>query len=107
MRRILHHPILGERKTDDVVTIYVDGKPLKALKGEMVLAALLAYGIRVSRTTRKTKEKRAMFCGIGRCTDCVMNVNGVPNVRTCVTEVQEGMVVETQTGLGEWKVKQK
>ena len=29
-----------------------------------------------------------------------MIVNGVPNTRTCVTPVEEGMTVETQYGLG-------
>ena len=37
----------------------------------------------------------------GQCTDCVMVVNGRPNVRTCVTRVEAGMRVETQRGLGE------
>jgi predicted molibdopterin-dependent oxidoreductase YjgC len=45
-----------------------------------------------------------MFCGIGRCTDCVMTVDGVPGVRTCVTEVREGMRVERQRGVGNWSV---
>jgi NADH dehydrogenase/NADH:ubiquinone oxidoreductase subunit G len=32
-----------------------------------------------------------------------MTVNGDPNVRTCVTPVEAGMVVETQDGLGKWE----
>ena len=32
-----------------------------------------------------------------------MTVNGDPNVRTCVTPVEEGMIVETQNGLGTWE----
>jgi len=106
MRRILDHPILGKKETGNIVTITVDGKTLEALKGEMILAALLAHGIRTNRKTRKFGENRGMFCGIGRCTDCIMTVNGVPNVRTCVTKVKEGMVIDTQTKLGEWKVDQ-
>jgi NADH dehydrogenase/NADH:ubiquinone oxidoreductase subunit G len=31
-----------------------------------------------------------------------MIVNGIPNVRTCVTPVEEGMVIETQYGKGKW-----
>jgi hypothetical protein len=34
-----------------------------------------------------------------------MIVNGIPNVRTCVTFIEEGMRVETQEGLGYWKKK--
>ena len=30
----------------------------------------------------------------------MMIVNGVPNTRTCVTMVEDGMKVETQHGLG-------
>jgi hypothetical protein len=33
-----------------------------------------------------------------------MIVDGIPNTRTCVTPVREGMKVETQHGLGQWKV---
>jgi len=35
---------------------------------------------------------------LGRCTDCMMIVNGQPNVRTCVTPARDGMVIQTQVG---------
>jgi predicted molibdopterin-dependent oxidoreductase YjgC len=41
-----------------------------------------------------------MFCAIGRCTDCIMVVDGRPNIRTCVEPLKAGMVVETQHGNG-------
>lgn len=100
--RIIEHPILGTPDAQRTVTITVDGRPIEALEGEPILAALLAKGIRVNRITKKNHEPRGLFCGIGRCTDCVMVVNGVPNVRTCVTPVAEGMIIETQQGLGRW-----
>jgi hypothetical protein len=31
-----------------------------------------------------------------------MVVDGRPNVRTCVTLARDGMVIETQKGLGSW-----
>jgi NADH dehydrogenase/NADH:ubiquinone oxidoreductase subunit G len=31
-----------------------------------------------------------------------MTVDGVPNVRTCVTPVRDGMIISTQKGLGKW-----
>ena len=43
------------------------------------------------------------FCAIGRCTDCVMVVDGKPNVRTCITPLAEGMTVETQYGVSNKK----
>jgi len=98
--RVEEHVILGQEKDMEYVNIIVDGKPLKAKKGEMILAALLANGIIINRYTKKRHEPRGLFCGIGQCTDCVMVVNGHLNVRTCVTPVEDGMTVETQIGLG-------
>ncbi|WP_020614592.1 (2Fe-2S)-binding protein [Sediminispirochaeta bajacaliforniensis] len=99
MKRIIHHPILGEMEEKKLVTIFVDGKRIQAREGEPIAAALLSAGIDVFRHTKKGSP-RSIFCGIGQCTDCSMIVDGVPNVRTCVTLVADGMIVETQEGVG-------
>ena len=101
--RILEHPILGQQDSWKTVTITVNNKTIKAREGEMILAALLSAGIRVNRFSSKYNQPRGLFCGIGQCTDCVMVVNGIPNVRTCVTPVEAGMVIETQYGRGKWE----
>ena len=98
--RVRDHAILGHDESTEYVTITVDGRPLQAKKGEMIISALLAEGIIINRKTRKAHKPRGLFCGIGQCTDCVMVVNGRPNVRTCVTPVEDGMVIQTQIGLG-------
>lgn len=46
------------------------------------------------------KRPRGFFCAIGKCSSCFMVVDGVPNVRTCVTPLAEGMNIETQYGKG-------
>ncbi len=99
--RVLEHPILGRKEIVGAVEIWVDGERVEAVEGEPIAAALLAAGKVVFRYTRKRGEPRGIFCAIGRCTDCMMVVDGVPNVRTCVTPVRAGMKVETQHGLGE------
>ena len=101
-RRVAEHPILEDLRKPDTYILY-DGKRIPAITGEPVAAALLAAGVRIMRHTTKTGQPRGIFCGIGRCNDCKMIVDGVPGVRTCVTPVREGMVVETQEGLGEWR----
>jgi len=103
MNRIVEHPILGRLAEKRRVIIRVDGKAIEAFEGEPIAAALTAAGIRIFRFTEKKSEPRGLFCAIGRCTDCMMTVDGVPNVRTCVTPVKEGMEVQTQRGLGQWK----
>ncbi len=96
--RVNEHIILGDQEEAKMVTITVDGQPMQAREGEMILSALLAEGKIISRYTTKRHEPRGLFCGIGQCTDCAMIVNGRPNVRTCITPVKEGMVIQTQYG---------
>ena len=103
MSRIENHIILGDLEEKKMVTIIVDGKEIPAVEGEPILSALLASGIKVANISPKHHEPRGYFCGIGRCTNCVMTVNGDPNVRTCVTLEEAGMVGETQDGLGKWE----
>lgn len=91
--RVTNHPVLGGGSPRRQVTIWLDGEPLSAVEGEPIAAALLAHGRRVFRRTPRFAEPRGVFCGIGRCTDCIMTVDGVPNVRTCITPVRDGMVV--------------
>jgi predicted molibdopterin-dependent oxidoreductase YjgC len=97
--RIMKHPILGPLDEKKEISITVDGKAIKAIQGEPLASALIAAGIMTFRRTRIRKEPRGYFCGIGLCTDCMMMVDGIPNVRTCITPVKEGMTVETQVGL--------
>ena len=88
------HPIFGTRKKGNRVKIYFEGKELFAEEGEPVAVALLEAGLRDFRVTRKRHEPRGVYCAIGRCTDCMMVIDGQPNTRTCVTPVAEGMRIE-------------
>jgi len=103
-RRIDQHPILGPAPPTAVVTITVDGTPIRAREGDTVASALVAAGWTRLRRTEKRGEARGVFCANGKCTDCVMTVDGVPNVRTCLTPVAEGMRITSQEGLGEWRL---
>lgn len=98
--RIEKHPILDIPKHKKTVTIYVDGKEVEGIEGECIASALLAAGIRTFRRTPRFHRPRGIFCAIGRCTDCALTVDGVPNVRSCVTRVRQGMRIEIQDGLG-------
>ena len=94
MDRIKNHPILGETPKRKKVTFSYDGKLLEGYEGEPIATAFMAH-----RYTAKTHEPRGVFCAIGRCTDCVMIVDGKPNIRTCITPLEAGMVVQTQYGV--------
>ena len=102
--RIEDHPILGSSKGKATIEIEVDGKTIPAVPGEMISSALIAAGIKVFQRTHKKDEPRGYFCGIGQCTDCMMTVDNVPSVRTCITPVEKGMKIKTQPGHGKWEV---
>lgn len=93
--RVGDHAVLGEMGGGRLVTIFVDGVPLEAREGEPIAAALYAHGIRATRYSARSGEPRGPFCMIGRCTECAMTVDGVPNVRTCMTAVRDGMRADT------------
>ena len=97
--RINDHPILRFQKGRKVAFIF-DGKSVEGFEGEPIAAALHAAGVRVLSHSLKHNRPRGFWCAIGNCSSCNMRVNGVPNVRTCVEPLQDGMVVETQQGRG-------
>ena len=100
-KRIAEHPILGVPEKGRKVTFYYNDMPVEGYEGEPIAAALKAAGVMVHRYTKKEHKPRGIFCAIGRCTDCVMVVDGKPNVRTCMTPLAEGMKVQTQYGVSD------
>ncbi|MDA8221380.1 MAG: (2Fe-2S)-binding protein [Desulfitobacterium hafniense] len=97
--RIKEHPILGKPPEKRTIEFTCDGKTIAGLEGEPIAMALEAAGLLIHRYTKKHHQPRGVFCAIGRCTDCVMVVNGQPNVRTCITPLEAGMKVQTQYGV--------
>jgi len=97
--RISEHPILEEKRGEEI-TFTFEGSELTGYEGETVAAALIANGIKVFRHSPKDNRPRGLFCAIGNCSSCLMNVNGKPNVRTCMTQLKQGMEVRRQKGKG-------
>ena len=80
--------------------IEVDGEIIMAYEGETIAAALLASGRRPFRYTVQKNHARGFYCGIGLCHECMMVIDGVPNVRTCQTLAYPGARIATQKGFG-------
>lgn len=83
-----------------VATFTFDGHPVQAVDGDTIASAVLASGTRVLRVMEDPRDQRGGWCMVGRCSDCLVVVDGTPNVRACVTPVRDGMVVVTQRDLG-------
>jgi hypothetical protein len=99
--RITAHPILGDLPPVPLVEFTFDGATVSGREGEPIAAALFAAGYRVLRTMPRFGDARGGYCMIGRCADCLIVVDGVPNVPACRTPVSAGQAVRTQHGLGE------
>jgi sarcosine oxidase subunit alpha len=97
MRITQSNPNLPSVRRGHPIVVHVDGQTVTACKGETITAVLLVEGIRTFRHTAKAGEPRSIFCGMGICYDCLVTVDGVPNVRACVTPVVEGMAIETRS----------
>lgn len=77
------------------IPILFEGRRIEARAGESVAAALVGHGIGVFRTTRGEME-RGLFCGMGVCQDCLVEIDGEPNRRACMTSVDRPIQVRRQ-----------
>ncbi|HEY8884193.1 MAG TPA: 2Fe-2S iron-sulfur cluster-binding protein, partial [Chloroflexota bacterium] len=78
------------------VTITYDNRPIPAFAGQSIAGALYAAGVRTFSRSFKYHRPRGLLCVAGRCPNCQMNVDGVPNVRVCVEPVRDGTQVRSQ-----------
>ena len=82
------------------ITFTLDGVEMTAVEGQSIAGALIGAGVISWRRTRFDDRPRGVFCGIGACFDCLITVNGEPNVRACLVQVGEGDRIERQEGTG-------
>jgi predicted molibdopterin-dependent oxidoreductase YjgC len=96
---IEQHPIL-EFERGKVVTFTFEGKEVQGYEGQPIAAALHAAGIKVFSYSSRYERPRGFFCAVGKCSSCLMEVNGVPNVMVCMEPLKAGMKVRRQKGRG-------
>ncbi len=97
--RIEKHPILEFGKPERIYFTF-NGKEVYGYEGDTIASALDALGIKVFSHSLIHGRPRGFYCAIGNCGSCHMIVDGVCNVKTCITRLKPGMVVETQEGKG-------
>lgn len=83
-------------RDEQAATIFFDGKPVVARSGDTVASALYRSGTRVFSRSFKYHRPRGLLCAAGKCPNCLVNVDGSPNVRACTEPVHEGMQVRHQ-----------
>ena len=94
-------PQPGERiDRSKLVTFTFDGWQVEGFEGDTIASAAFAAGKRVFSRSFKYHRPRGLLCCSGHCPNCMMTVDGVPNVRTCVEPVREGVVAKAQNVVG-------
>ncbi len=93
--RIRQHPILDFSAREPLPFTF-DHKPITGEQGDTIASALHAAGVKELTISQTYHSPRGFFCGIGKCSSCLMRVNGIPNVRTCIAPLQKGIEVERQ-----------
>ena len=80
----------------EILTFLFNGKPVTASAGDTIASALYRSGQRIFSRSFKYHRPRGLLCLTGKCPNCLMNVDGTPNVRTCTTRIVAGMRVTHQ-----------
>ena len=91
MFRKLHEPTR-------TVTLHVDGVAVEAEAGETVAAVLLRQPEAWTRESPVSGARRAPYCMMGVCFDCLAEVDGQTSTQTCLAVVRDGMQVRRQRG---------
>lgn len=92
-KRVTDHPVLGKIDQRKEVTFTFDRKTYKGFENESIAAALLANDVRTLRHHEEDNEPRGIYCNIGHCFECRVNVNERSGVRACLTPLKDGMVI--------------
>lgn len=82
----------------EVVAVYIDDVPITAEANESVAAVLLRQTPLWSRTTPVSDTRRAPYCLMGVCFDCLATVDGISSIQTCLVPVRKGMRINRQRG---------
>jgi sarcosine oxidase subunit alpha len=95
---IVDHPVLGRLPWKRCITIYFEGNALLVREGLTVAAALMAKGEYRLGYSRNLSQPRGLYCANGRCQSCLMTIDGVDRVRSCITLVHDGMTIAQSIG---------
>lgn len=79
-------------------TLRLGRKRIRVEDGDSVASALYRAGIRTFSRSLKYHRRRGLYCGTGECPNCLVTVDGIPGVRSCVTPAADGMRVRRERG---------
>ena len=85
--------INGKFRRGSRIEFVFDGQTVEGFEGETVAAALIASGLRATRSS-PTGAPRGPFCLMGSCQECAVRIDGRKEL-ACMTDVTEGLIVQS------------
>ena len=76
------------------ITFQFENKSYTANSGETIASALISN--KLYAINDKNSAKRGVFCGMGVCHECLVEVNGENNVRACVKKLDSNAIIYKQ-----------
>jgi glycine cleavage system T protein len=80
----------------DPILFHWNGSTVEAKPGDTVASALYRFGVRTFTYSYQHGRPRGLLCLTGSCPNCMVNVDGVPNVRSCLLPARNGLSVLSQ-----------
>ena len=87
-------------RSRELELVFDDRVAVRGFAGDTIGSALFAEGLRTFSRSFKYHRPRGLLCCSGHCPNCMMTVDGVPNVRVCVEPLREGARVKPQNVRG-------
>ena len=75
-----------------------EGREIRLRDGDTVASAMFRAGVRTFSRSLKSHRRRGLYCGTGECPNCMVTIDDVPGVRSCVTPAVAGMRVDRGRG---------
>ncbi len=99
MNRFNQLPTLKIDTSQKIPFLY-KGEELHGAKGDTIATALYSNGVRIYARSLKYHRPRGLYSLDGECSNTLMEVDGIPNVRTENTLLKPGMVIKAQNVKG-------
>ena len=81
---------------EETVTVIFEGEECEVKAGTTVAAALLGHDDNHFCRSAADREKRAPYCLMGVCFECLVEIDGMKNRQACLEPVVAGMDIKRQ-----------
>lgn len=76
------------------------GKSYSGVLGDTIASALYANKIRIFSRSLKYHRPRGLYSMNGECSNCFVEVDGLPNIQAELTPLRDGMYIQSQNVVG-------